>query len=165
MHALHKILLLAKELDDNELISEAGYIVEDYPDTHDYYSTLEESWHFDNKEFPKGVIRDSETILKLLDGVKEEQQENIKYNMSILNRLYGKDFTVKYMLNNENDDTLHCMPWYYLRCICERQEGKYTWDSLFLDSTWPTSLVRDELIDDIKLNPNKYAIVLLDLHI
>lgn len=169
MHALHKILVNLKtdfgeyDVDKNYIRAYAKKDTEYFGDG-DVFDWRETDtagrW---SRFYPDNVLfakDDIENFIKIIENGRTYQQHEMEYALERIKEKFGTTDLAK--LNELiSDDEWES---YYVTLYADLLTGRYTFDSMFYDTSRSTSKITDKLIDSIKKNPNDYALVLFDYH-
>ena len=169
MHALHCILL---KISPGQPINEIRYIAEE--ETECYYGRC-----YDWREtktagrwdtlYPENVILAKDDLDKFIK-ILEETQDNIKAEIGYyLKILIGNDADLKLSelpdkLSIKNNNMSVKMKRYNLRKLAQLLDYQYCFESRFYNVEEYDSYISESTFNDIKNNPENWAIVMFDYH-
>lgn len=170
MHALHRILVKLEDPNtDPEKIKKFAEIeTEEYQDeVYDWRETETAGRWTDI--YPYNVIKGKDTPNKMMEdliSLKTKRDIEIQYRLNKLKEevhsLNLDDILKKHSSGDNN--TKYGLA-YNLQSIANFLGGYYTFDSMFYNTHTCDSIIDGQLIEEIKANPEEYAVVLFDYHI
>ena len=177
MHTLHKILVWVPEVEigDRATREEKEYAIRNYAEeVTECYEGFVFMWRTTEivgrwiDEYPSNVIfaaDDVERFIAELQEVNRLQEERLNGSLARLKELVGNNLCkivakARDEYCSDKDDIT-----YHLNCVASVLDGKYTEHSFYYDTMRCISKVLPRVFDQVKENPEEWALVLLDYHI
>ena len=169
MHTLYKILVWVPEVEigDRATREEKECAIRNYAEevTECYEGFVFIRWI---GEYPSNVIFASDDVEKFvaeLQEVSRLQEERLNVSLARLKELAGNNLgKIVAKARDEYCSDKDAIT-YHLNCVAGILDGKYTEDSFYYDTMRCTSRVLPRVFDQVKENPEEWALVLLDYHI
>ena len=170
-HTLNGVLVDISSFtgDRNSIIMQARRAAED--GTEEFYDRVFDWRETDSagrwsSKYPENVILGTEKPDDLLEAVLElkTNQKNAMFHHLNEIRKISCDIDVIFQNMLTENDAGFNMTAYHFRKLGQIASAEYTVDSYFYNTIAYNSKITDELMDDIKANPSKYAIVMFDYH-
>lgn len=184
MHYLHKILVHIPTATDADADTPREEILRDViahakSETECFYERAFD-WREDDSAgrwsdtYPQQAYiaaDDLEWFLKELVDVQESQKAEIDCCLRNIREAGGTDLTVlsdklwnRESVSFDSGNGVSEMTAYYLRCLAQHLYGEYRCDSYFYNTKTFTARLYKSDIDEIRQNPNEWALVMFDYH-
>ncbi len=175
MHSLHKILVHVPDCVDlsapwdekkEEIRSYAETATEEYYEQAFDWRETDCAGRWED-EYPEQVYLASENIdwfLKELSEVRQGQEGEMNYRLEQLKESDGLSIRELCDKLNDKSETYSSLEAYNLLQLSKLTYGEYDFDSGFYDSHNCTAKIFNGTIENIKSNPENWALVMFDYH-
>ena len=176
MHTLHKILVWVPgvKISDRATREERECAIRNYAEeVTECYEGFVFTWRITETagrwrdKYPSNVIfaaDDVERFVAELQEVNLLQEEKLNGSLTRLKELAGNDLGEIVAKARDEDCSNRYAITYRLNCVAGILDGKYTENSFYYDTMRCTSRVLPRVFDQVKEDPDEWALVMFDYH-